>query len=78
MIRGRLSYVFPKLATVIENIANRMRYADQLLVVQNFPLSHSEIIGKDVLPHHLALLRRFSSYFVADRYVWVRRPHESG
>ena len=70
MIRGTLWYVFPKLATVIENIANRMCYPDRLLVVQNFPPLHNAFIGKDVLPDHFALLRHFSSYFDVDRHIW--------
>ena len=64
MIRGTLWYVFPKLATVIENIANRMRNPDRLLVVQNVPPLHNAFIGKDVLPHHFAFLEHFSSQFV--------------
>ena len=70
MIRGTLWYVFPKLTTVIENIANRMHYPDRLLVVQNFPPLHNAFIGKDVLPDHFALLRHFSSYFDVDRHIW--------
>lgn len=70
MIRGTLWYVFPKLATVIENIAIRMRHTDRLLVVQNFPPLQSSFIGKDVLPDHLALLKYFSSHFVANRHIW--------
>jgi hypothetical protein len=70
IIRGKLWYVFPKLATVIENIANRMRYHDRLLIVQNFPPLHNVFIGEDVLPDHFALLRQFSSYFEVDRHIW--------
>lgn len=70
MIRGTLWYVFPKLTTVIENIANRMCHTDRFLVVQNFPPLHTKFIGKDVLPDHLALLRHFLSHFVADRHMW--------
>lgn len=70
MIRGTLWYVFPKLATVIENIANRMRSPDRLLVVQNFPPLHKAFVGKDVLPDHFALLEHFSAHFVVDRHIW--------
>jgi hypothetical protein len=70
MIRGTLWYVFPKLATVIENIANRMRYPDRLLVAQNFPPLHNAFVGKDVLPDHFALIEHFSSHFVVDRHIW--------
>ena len=70
MIRATMWYVFPKLTTVIENIHNRMRYSDRLLVVQNFPPLHTSFIGKDVIPDHFALLEYFSSYFVVDRHIW--------
>ena len=70
MIRGTLWYVFPTLATVIENIANRMHNPDRLLVVQNFPPLHNAFIGKDVLPDPLALVEHFSSHFVVDRHMW--------
>ncbi len=70
MIRGTLWYVIPKLATVIENIANKMSYSDRLLVVQNFPSPHSTFYGKDVMPDHFALLRHFSSHFTVDNYIW--------
>ena len=70
MIRGTLWYVFPKLATVIENIVNRMCYQDSLLVVQNFPPLHNAFVGKDVLPDHYSLIGRFSSHFQVDRHIW--------
>jgi SAM-dependent methyltransferase len=70
MIRGTLWYVFPKLANVIENIANRMLAGDQLLVSQNFPPLHNSFIGKDVLPDHFALIKHFSSHFHASRHLW--------
>ncbi len=70
MVRGTLWYVFPKLATVIENIASRMRYPDRLLVVKNFPPLENTFIGKDVLPDHFALVRHFSPHFVVDRHIW--------
>ena len=57
MIRGTLWYVYPKLATVIENIANRMQYSDRLLVVQNFPPLHNSFIGKEyclIISHYLS------------------------
>jgi len=69
-IRCTLWYVFPKLATVIENIANRMRYPDRLLVVQNFPPLHNAFVGKDVLPDHFALIRHFLSHFAIDKHIW--------
>jgi hypothetical protein len=70
MIRGTLWYVFPKLATVIGNFANRMRSSDRLLVVQNFPPLHKAFIGKDVIPDHFALLGHFSPHFAVDRHIW--------
>ncbi len=70
MVRGTLWYVFPKLATVVENIASRMCYSDRLLVVQNFPPLHSAFIGKDVMADHFALLGHFSSHFAVDRHIW--------
>ncbi|MBM4229337.1 MAG: hypothetical protein FJ184_01140 [Gammaproteobacteria bacterium] len=69
MTRGTLWYVFPKLAIVIENIANRTRHPDRLLAVQNFPPLYKPFIGKDVLPDHLALLSHFSANFVVDRHI---------
>jgi spore coat polysaccharide biosynthesis protein SpsF len=70
VIRGTLWYVFPKLATVVKNISNRMRPPDRLLVVQNFPPLQSSFVGKDVLPDHLALLTQFSPHFVPNRHIW--------
>lgn len=70
MIRGTLWYVFPKLATVIDNIRNRMACGDRLLVVQNFPPLQNSFIGKDVIPNHLALIEHFSRHLAVDRYVW--------
>lgn len=70
MMRATLWYVFQELATVVENIANRMQYSDRLLVVQNFPPLHSMFIGKDILPDHFALLEQFSSHFAAYKHIW--------
>lgn len=70
MIRGTLWYVIPKLATVIENIRNRMVGNDRLLVVQNFPQLQNSFIGKDVLTNHLGLIDHFSQHFAVDRHIW--------
>jgi hypothetical protein len=72
MIRSTLWYVFPKLATVIENIRNLMVGNDRLLVVQNFPPLHNAFIGKDVLPNHLALIDHFSQHFSINRHFWCQ------
>jgi hypothetical protein len=50
MIRGTLWYVFPKLVTVIENIANRMSYPDRLLVVQNFRRCTAHLSARTLSP----------------------------
>ena len=70
MIRGTLWYVFPKLATAIENIRNRMVGSDRLLVVQNFPPLQNSFINKYVLSNHLALIDHFSQHFAIDRHIW--------
>ena len=70
MIRGTLWYVFPKLTTVIENLASSMTPMDELLVVQNFPPLNEEFIGKDVLPNHYSLINKFSSRFLCVKHLW--------
>jgi hypothetical protein len=70
MIRGTLWYVYPKLATVIDNIRNMMASSDRLLVVQNFPPLDGQFIGKDVIPNHSALIDHFTRSFVLDRHIW--------
>jgi hypothetical protein len=70
MIRGTLWLVYPKLATVIDNIRKMMTSNDRLLVVQNFPPLESQFIGKDVIPNHSALIDHFSRRFVLDRHIW--------
>lgn len=70
MIRGTLWYVFPNLATVIENIKSMLTSTDRLLVVQNFPPLDSQFIGKDVIPDHFALIEHFAPHFALDRHIW--------
>lgn len=70
MIRGTLWYVFPHMATVVENIKSLMTPADRLLVVQNFPPLDTQFIGKDVIPDHHALVDHFSACFTLDRHLW--------
>jgi len=70
MIRGTLWLVYPKLATVIDNLRRMTGAGDRLLVVQNFPPLNSEFVGKDVIPHHFALVDHFSSCFTLDRHIW--------
>lgn len=70
MIRATLWHVFSKLATVIENIANRMKFSDRLLVAQNFSPFNNSFVGKDVLTDHFALIKHFSSLFVVNRHIW--------
>jgi hypothetical protein len=70
MIRGTLWYVFPKLATVIDNIRKMMSGHDRLLVVQNFPPLQDSFIGKDVISNHHDLIDHFSCHFNVERHLW--------
>ena len=72
-IRGTLWYVYPHLATVVDNIRNMMTSEDKLLVVQNFPPLTSAFVGKEVMPDHFSLVEHFSSGFSLDRYVWYEK-----
>jgi hypothetical protein len=71
MLRGTLWYVFPKLSTVIRNIRCMMdQDDDRLLVVQNFPPLDTKFIGKEIIPHHFALIAHFKENFVLQRHIW--------
>jgi SAM-dependent methyltransferase len=70
IIRGTLWYVFPRMARVVQTIAQMMAPGDRLLVVQNFPPLESSFIGKDVIPNHAALTAHFASHFTPVRQIW--------
>lgn len=70
VIRGTLWYVFPAIDTVVSNIRNLMSSQDTLLVVQNFPPLESNFVGKDVIPHHEALISHFEKAFTTLRHTW--------
>ena len=70
MMRTVLWYLYPRLPTVIDNIAESMQCNDRLLVVQNFPPLNNSFVGKEVLPNYFAILEHFKSSFNVDRHIW--------
>lgn len=69
-IRGTLWYVFPELENVVANLHSRMRPAELLLVVQNFPPLEAGFVGKAVIPDHHAIIQNFSAKFDVARTLW--------
>lgn len=77
-LRGTLWYVFPKLDSVINNIAGMMSSDDRLIVGQNFPPLDSNFVGKDVLPNPEAIIEKFSKAFTPLKSVWIQDRFSKG
>lgn len=77
-LRGTLWYVFPKMDTVVKNIADSTVDGDYLLVSQNFPPLYSEFVGKDIISSPDELVDWFRSYFTPVKSIWLQDRLSSG
>lgn len=70
VMRGTLWYVVEQIETVLQNFSRLMCDEDRLLIVQNFPPSDGEFVGKNIIPNHVALLNVMCDKFCLQRSFW--------